>query len=305
MNSSQLKKAIQSLEETYPFLVERFISRPDTKGRRILSLTEVVNIFNDPRNNQVVLSTFFDSISGDRFRNALKEKGVQFAEYSSIANRHIDLVEIIALHYKHRVSEEVHQKTMEFFEVTRGRYLRQIANDKRSSAPNWTEYGYFLLGLSEKFKDSEPAKADQFKQLAEKRFRKAHDAGYTEATEALATFLYCETAQTDKAIKLWEKAAAAGNETALKNLFEVLCADDSLKVREIKVSLAKADGQALKTLFNTLKSNTDLTPYDAECAVLVSEAIALKEEIEREASQIPTGISYPAWVHADNLPVPA
>lgn len=303
MNSSQLKKAIQSLEETYPFLVERFISRPDTEGRRILSLTEVVNIFGGAPKAKI-LFPLFDSIVEERIENALAHKDVEFTERSSIANQHIDLIEVIINHHKEFFLEK-YKEILAVFEVTRGRYLRQIANDKRSSAPNWTEYGYFLLGLSEKFKDSEPAKADQFKQLARKQFDKAHDAGYTEATEALATFLYCETAQTDKAIKLWEKAAAAGNEIALKNLFEVLCADDSLRIREIKVSLAKAGGQALRNLFNTLKSNPDLTPYDAECAVIVSEAIALKEEVERKASKIPTGISYPARLHVENIPVPA
>ena len=301
MNSLELKRKIQSLEETYPFLVEKFISRPDTKGRRILSLTEVVNIFDDPRNNKVALSSFFDSLSGDRFKNAAAEKGVQFAEKSSIANRYIDLVEIIALHHKGRVSEKIHQETMEFFEVKRGGYLQKMAEAKESSAPNWTEYGYFLIGRGDKFKDSDPAQADEFKKLAEKQFRKAHDAGYMEATDALATFLYSETEQADKAIKLWEKAAAARNEMALKNLFEVLCADDSLKTRERKISLAKADKQLLSELFNTLKNKTDLTPYDAECAMLVSEAIDLKEEIDKKTSQNLADTRYSAGTFVGNL----
>ncbi|OFW87112.1 MAG: hypothetical protein A3J37_01865 [Alphaproteobacteria bacterium RIFCSPHIGHO2_12_FULL_45_9] len=305
MNSFELKKAILRLEEDYPLLTEQFITRSDSRRGIILSHTELVDIFySEPK--QETLFPFFDSVTVTKLREHLAQKDVKFGEYSSIVNRRMNLAELVLTHHKESVSKSDYEDTIEFFEVRRGGYLRQIAKSKESEAANWTEYAYWLLARVEKFKIIDPAKSEQLKQEARHMFDKAHDAGYTEATEALATFLYCETAQTDKAIKLWEKAAAAGNEMALKNLFEALCADDSLKVREIKVSLAKADGQALKNLFNTLKSNTDLTPYDAECAVLVSEAIALKEEVEREASQqIPTGISYPAWGHVENFPVPA
>ena len=301
MSALERQGRINMLEREYKLLTERGVTRPDSRGRKILTRSALIDLLSNPPKK--TLHDFFDWTTSTYLKTALANKDVQFTEYLSIVNQHMNLAKLVLDHNKEMFPKD-YEQIIDFFDERRGGYLKQIAEHEKSAPENWTEYAYWLLCRTEKFKLTVPEKSEELKREARNMLHKAHDAGYTEATEALATFLYSETGQGSKAIKLWEIAAADGNEMALKHLFDALCADDSLKIREIKVSLAKADEQALRKLFNALKSKPDLTPHDAECAMFVSEAITLKSKTEEATRQDMAGTSHSPGSSAGTPPVP-
>lgn len=253
MNSIQQLKNIETrLRAVYPILRQSGIYTPDKNGLTMLDRGQVLALFNEKSDEQYLIDVAHFVASG-LLKEALADKKLKADDRPVTLNQYFDFAQTLLLHHSVRLSG-LYKNNIEELEELRGDYLSQVAHEEDSTPSNWTEYAYWLAGRVEKFKESDPVKAENFSKDTEEMFRKAHEAGHIEATEALATFLYVERDQTEEPIALWEKAASTGLKVALDNLFNVVSGDDSLTHEEKNHSLmAIWEGVAINP-----KGNKDL-----------------------------------------------
>ena len=258
MNALEFKKEEIKLRTHYAVVRQPGVYQPDSKGRTILNRNDMVEVFtlqSDPRR----LLGLAQWITGTHLENTLADKKYTADDRSHIVNQHFDFAQIVLLHHKNKFGE-LYQSKIDIFERNRGEFLRQVATLEDATETNALEYGYWLSGYSNKFETSDPAKSKQFKNDARAVFLQLHQAGNTDATEALALSLY-EDEQIDpaEAITLWEKAASVGNVAAIQNLSAVIMADDTLLHEERNHSLMAiwegiaANKQNTREIAQTLK----------------------------------------------------
>lgn len=241
MNSFELKKEEIKIRTNYSVVREPGVYQPDKKGRTILTLAQMVELFKNETEPRRLLG-LAQWITGTHLENTLNDERFVADDRSHIVNQHFDFAQTVLLHHK-KVFGNFYQGKIDIFEKMRGEFLRQVVELSDATVTNGLEYAYWLSGYSDKFAESDPVKSGNFRKDAEAVLRQIHDAGSIEATEALAAMLYTESdlsiseERRKEAISLWEKAAATGHVTALNNLFNVLSGDEDFSHEERTHSL--------------------------------------------------------------------
>ena len=230
MNLQQQKKFEAVMQFNYPLLRQAGIYKPAIYGRSVIDYNEFINIFYDPASAQRVVDIAL-YLAGGRLQEVLGNEKFNKVERSLIINQHMDLAETYLLHHSKRFPE-IYNENVEEFEAARSDYLKQAATQEDATPASWTEYAYWLLGRADKVGANDADAAAVHNKEAETYLRKAHYAGYTEATEALATLIYTSTDNVGEAVFYWEKAASTGNLIAIQNLTNVVVGDDRLMAYE-------------------------------------------------------------------------
>ena len=237
MNLQQQKKFEAVMLFNYPLLREVGIYKPAIYGRSVIDYNEFINIFYDEASEQRVVDVAL-YLAGGRLTEALGNQKFNKVERALIINQHLDLAETYLLHHSKRFPN-VYNENIEEFEAARGDYLQQATTEENATPASFAEYAYWLIGRADKAEAAEDlAAAATYNAQAETHLRKAHTAGFTEATEALATLIYTSTDNVGEAIFYWEKAALLGNALAIQNLTNVVMEDDRLMAYERQRSLS-------------------------------------------------------------------
>jgi hypothetical protein len=231
------EQMVAGLQLRMPFLKQPGLLKPAKNGRVVLPLKNMVPLFttqfDDPK--EVINIALY--IVQQRLQEFLKNEKFPSEDLPSILNQHYDLAEFLLLHHD-KYHPTLYKSCIEGFEEDRGKHLQELANAEDATSSAKTEAAYWLLGQADKKKALQDYEAyAHLLDKAEGYLRQAHEAGYSEATDALATLLYIERAvgewpYVEESMSLWGQAARSGNPTAIKNFYEVVQADDSLTPEE-------------------------------------------------------------------------